>query len=45
MAIAVLKNDGNLTLADQIIARAKQDNKGYLEFYGEEKERIAAKEK
>ena len=43
LAIAVLENEGNLALADQIIIRVKQDDEGYLKFYNKEKERITAK--
>lgn len=38
LANAVINNEGNLKLADEIIGKVKEDNNGYLEYYEKEKQ-------
>jgi len=44
LAIAVLQNEGNRQLADEIIAKIKVDDEGYINFYDKEKARFASAE-
>ena len=41
LALSVLKNEGNQSLADELVALAKKDDEGYLKYYKLEKEKAS----